>query len=163
MKNMKLICLVALVILSITAAGQDSLQQARLKSLQGKIATFSSFAKKDSLFMICFWSVESEESITELNSINNNLEQWQKQVPFRFMAVSADEGKMVSRFRPTYNMNAWTFEAYDDLYGDLRRALHSNNLPQSMIIFKNEVIYEQSGWTPGTESYMIERLHSLKH
>ena len=79
------------------------------------------------------------------------------------MAVSADEGKMVSRFRSTYNMNAWTFEAYDDLYGDLRRALHSNNLPQSMIIFKNEVIYEQSGWTPGTENYMIERLLSLKH
>ncbi len=160
---MKSICVIALVMFSLTAAGQDSLQLARLKSLQGKIATFSSFAKKDSLFMICFWSVESEESITELNSINTNLEQWQKLVPFRFMAISSDEGRMTSRFRPTYNMNGWTFEAYDDLYGDLRRALHSNNLPQSMIIFKNEIIYEQSGWTPGTENYMIERLQSLKH
>jgi hypothetical protein len=163
MKNMKSAWMITLVMLSLTVAGQDSLQQARLKSLQGKIATFSSFAKKDSLFMICFWSVESEESITELNSININLEQWQKQVPFRFMAISADEGKMASRFRSTYNMNAWTFEAYVDLYGDLRRALHSNNLPQSMIIFKNEIIYEQSGWIPGTENYMIERLLSLKH
>jgi len=160
---MKSVWMIGLVMLSFTAAGQDSLQLARLKSLQGKIAAFSSFAKKDSLFMICFWSVESEESITELNSININLEQWQKQVPFRFMAVSADEGRMASRFRSTYNMNAWTFEAYVDLYGDLRRALHSNNLPQSMIIFKNEIIYEQSGWTPGTENYMIERLLSLKH
>ena len=60
------------------AGGQDSLQQARLKSLQGKIAPFSAFAKKDSLFLICFWSVNSEESITELNSINANLENWQK-------------------------------------------------------------------------------------
>ena len=141
--------MIFLVMISMLAEAQDSLQQARLKSLQGKIAPFSCFAKKDSLFLICFWSVESEESITELNSINANLEQWQKQVPFRFMAVSADEGKVAGRFRPTYNMNGWTFEAYDDLYGDLRRALHSNNLPQSMIIFKNEVVYEQSGWSSG--------------
>lgn len=160
---MNSVWMIALVMLSLTAAGQDSLQQARLKSLQGKIAPFSFFAKKDSVFMICFWSVESEASITELNSINTNLEQWQKQVPFRFMAISADEGKMAGRFRTTYNMNAWTFEAYVDLYGDLRRTLHSNNLPQSMIIFKNEIIYEQSGWTPGTENYLIDRLLSLKH
>jgi hypothetical protein len=152
-----------LVLFSLTAAGQDSLQQARLKSLQGKIAPFSVFAKKDSLFLICFYSVESEESISELNSINTNLGQWQSLVPFRFMAVSADEGKTASRFRPNYNMNGWTFEAYTDLYGDLRRALHSNNLPQNMILFKNEVIYEQSGWTSGSENYLIQRLLSMKH
>jgi hypothetical protein len=163
MKNTLLFMMIFLIMFSKTASGQDSLQFARLKSLQGKIAPFSFFAKKDSLFVICFWSVESEESITELNSINTNLDHWQSQVPFRFMAVSADEGRMSSRFRPTYNMNAWTFEAYIDLYGDLRRAVHSNNIPQSVILFKGEVIYEQSGWTPGTENYLIDRLLTLKH
>jgi hypothetical protein len=79
------------------------------------------------------------------------------------MAISADEGRMTSRFRPTYNMNAWTFEAYIDLYGDLRRVVHSNNIPQSIILYKGEVIYEQSGWTPGTENYLIDRLLTLKH
>lgn len=160
---MKSIWMIFLVMFSIAANGQDSIHVARLKSLQGKIAPFSVFAKKDSLFMICFWSVESEESITELNSINASLEHWQTLMPFRFMAVCADEGRTTSRFRPMYNMNGWTFEAYIDLYGDLRRALHSNNIPQSMILFKGEVIYEQSGWSPGTENYMIERLLSLKH
>ena len=159
---MKAIWFLTLVVFFFSAAGQDSLQQARLKSLQGKIAPFSTFAKKDSLFLICFWSVESEESITELNSISTNLEHWQTMVPFRFMAVSVDEGKTASRFRPTYNMNGWTFEAYVDLYGDLRRALHSNNFPQSMILYKNEVVYEQSGWTSGTENYLIQRLASMK-
>jgi hypothetical protein len=79
------------------------------------------------------------------------------------MAVAADEGKTASRFRPVYNMNGWTFEAYIDLYGELRKSLHSNNLPQSLIIYKNEVIYEQTGWTPGTENYLIQRLVSMKH
>lgn len=152
-----------MILFSLAAAGQDSLQQAKLKSLQGKIAPFSVFAKKDSLFLICFWSVASEESITELNSINSNLENWQKLANFRFMAVSVDEGKAANRLRPVYNMNGWTFEAYTDLYGDLRKSLHSNNLPQSMIVYKNQIIYQQSGWTAGTENYLLQRLLSIKN
>ena len=152
-----------MILFSLAAAGQDSWQQAKLKSLQGKIAPFSVYAKKDSLFLICFWSVASEESITELNSINSNLENWQKMANFRFMAVSVDEGKSANRLRPVYNMNGWTFEAYTDLYGDLRKSLHSNNLPQSMIVYKNQIIYQQSGWTAGTENYLLQRLLSIEN
>ena len=150
------------VLFSLSVSAQESLQDAKIKSLQGKIAAFSVFAKKDSLFLICFWSLSSDESITELNSINANLEHWQTLLPFRFMAVSVDEGKVANRLRPVYNQNSWTFEAYSDLYGDLRKALHSNNLPQSMIVYKNEIIYEQSGWTEGTENYLIQKLLSMK-
>ncbi|HET6999722.1 MAG TPA: hypothetical protein VFI33_00345 [Puia sp.] len=159
---MKKVLMFCLVLFSLNALAQGSLQDAKIKSLQGKIAPFSVFAKKDSLFLICFWSVSSEESVTELNSINANLEHWQSLVPFRFMAVSVDEGKLANRLRPMYNQNSWTFEAYSDLNGELRNALHSNNLPQSMIVYKNEIIYEQSGWTSGTENYLIQKLLSMK-
>jgi hypothetical protein len=160
---MKVILMFSLVLFSLGASAQGSIQEAKIKSLQGKIEPFSVFAKKDSLFLICFWSVSSDESITELNSINANLEHWQSLLPFRFMAVSIDEGKLANRLRPVYNQNSWTFEAYSDLYGDLRKALHSNNLPQSLIVYKNEIIYEQSGWTGGTENYLFQKLLSMKH
>jgi hypothetical protein len=160
---MKPIFVFCLIFVSLAAVSQDSLQQARLRSLQGKIVTYSSIAKKDSLFLVCFWSASSDESITELNAFNANLEGWQKMKPFRFLAVSVDEGKAANKLRPLYNMNGWSFEAYVDLYGDLRRALHSNNLPQSVIIYKNDIIYEQSGWTSGSENYLIQKLFSLKN
>jgi hypothetical protein len=160
---MKKILMFSLILFSLSASAQGSIQEAKIKSLQGKIEPFSVFAKKDSLFLICFWSLSSDESITELNSINTNLEHWQSLLPFRFMAVSVDEGKLANRLRPVYNQNSWTFEAYSDLYGDLRKAMHSNNLPQSMILYKNEIIYEQSGWTAGTENYLIQKLLSMKH
>jgi hypothetical protein len=159
---MKKILMFCVVLFSLRSSAQESFQDAKIKSLQGKIAPFSVFAKKDSLFLICFWSLSSDESMTELNSINANLEHWQSLLPFRFMAVSVDEGKLANRLRPAYNQNSWTFEAYSDLYGDLRKALHSNNLPQSMIVYKNEIIYEQSGWTNGTENYLIQKLLSMK-
>jgi cytochrome c biogenesis protein CcmG/thiol:disulfide interchange protein DsbE len=159
---MQKILVFCLFLSSLSTSAQETLQDAKIKSLQGKIAPFSVFAKKDSLFLICFWSVSSEESIAELNSINANLEHWLSLVPFRFMAVSIDEGKQANRLRPVYNQNSWTFEAFSDLYGDLRKVLHSNNLPQSMIIYKNEIVYEQSGWTSGTENYLIQKLLSMK-
>ncbi len=143
------------------AIAQDSLLQARLKSLKGVTQSFSQFAKKDSLFLICFWSTTSDESTGELNAINADLEKWKSAVPFRFMAISVDEGKDIRKLRPTYNMNSWTFELYSDLYGDLRRALHSNNLPQSMIIFRNQLIYQQSGWTEGSENYLFQKLLAI--
>jgi cytochrome c biogenesis protein CcmG, thiol:disulfide interchange protein DsbE len=160
---MKTVLVFFLIGFSISGSCQDSLQQARLKTLQGKIRSFSSIAKKDSLFLICFFSVNSEESISELNSINTNLESWQNMKHFRFLAVSVDEGNAANKLRPVYNMNEWKFEAYDDLYGDLRKSLHSNNFPQSLILYKNEIVYEQSGWTTGTENYLIQQILSIKH
>jgi hypothetical protein len=161
--GMKTNIIFCLILFYFTAAGQDSLQQARLKTIQGKIVPFSTISKKDSLFLICFWSINSEESITELNTINANLENWQRMRPFRFLAVSVDEGIAANKLRPVYNMNEWKFEAYDDLYGDLRRSLHSNNFPQSIIMYKNDIIYQQTGWTAGTENYLFQRILSVKN
>lgn len=160
---MKPIFIFCLILFSTVLQGQDSLQLARLKSLQGKIATFSTLAKKDSLFLIYFWSTASEGSINELNAIQSNLEKWQSMKNFRFMAVSADEGKAANKIRSIYNMNSWTFEMFTDLYGDLRRALHSNNIPQAMILYKKDLIYEVSGYTPGAENYLIQKLLLIKN
>ncbi len=160
MKTKLLLCF---LLFSLAASAQDSLQYARLKSLQNKTGSFKEFAKKDSLFLICFWSVNSEESIAELNSLNANLENWKSMKPFHFMAISVDENKNANRMRPTYNMNGWTFDSYADQFGDIRRSLHSNNLPQSMIVYKNQIIYQQTGWSPGAENYLIQRILAVKN
>lgn len=159
---MKSIFICMLILLSLYAKSQDSLQAARLKSLKGIVTPFSTIAKKDSVFLIYFWSTNSELSINELNVINANLEKWQSMKSFRFLAVCVDDAKSSGKVRPIYNMNSWTFEVFTDLYGDLQRALNSKNFPQSMILYKNEVIYEQSGSATGSENYLIERIMSIK-
>jgi hypothetical protein len=159
---MKSIFISILILLSMSVMSQDSIQVARLKSLKGIITPFSTIAKKDSIFLIYFWSTNSDLSIDALNAINANLEKWQSMRSFRFLAVCVDDAKSAGKVRPVYNMNSWTFEVYTDLYGDLRRALNSKNFPQSMIVYKNEVIYEQSGSATGSENYLIERIMSIK-
>src|SRR5665213_3803012 len=114
---MKNFVLFLLVFSAVAAQAQDSLLQARLKTLRGAVSPFSVIAKKDSLFLICFWSTTSDESITEMNTLNEQIDNWKSSIPFRFMGVCVDEGKLANKLRPTYNMNSWTFDVYSDLYG----------------------------------------------
>ena len=58
-------------------------------------------------------------------------------------------------------MNGWMFEVYSDPEGELRKALNSKNLPQAMIIKGDKVIYQQSGFEPGTEKYLFQKIQAI--
>jgi hypothetical protein len=145
------------------AQAQSGLSAAMLKPAHGAAATYSTFTQKDSLVLICFWSVNSEESLNELNAINTKYDGWKQNTKFKMMAVSVDEGKLINRVRPTAIMNGWTFEVYDDFNEDLRKALNSNNFPQSFIIKNGKIVYQQSGYEAGTENYLFDKLASASN
>ena len=154
----KLSFVFSLVAALSTVQAQSGLSAAMLKPAHGAIAPYSSFTQKDSLILVCFWSVNSEESLTELNAINSKYEDWKQSVKFKMMAVSVDEGKLINRVRPTAIMNGWTFEVFDDFNEDLRKALNSNNFPQSFVIKNGKIVYQQSGYEAGTENYLFDKL-----
>ena len=132
-----------------------------LKTLHGTTVSFSALTQKDSLILVCFFACTSDISINELNAINSNYEKWKSEIHFKMLAVSVDQGKNANRVRPTVNMNGWTFDVYTDINGDLQKTLNSNNLPQSMILKKGVVLYQQSGYQPGTENYLFERIKAI--
>lgn len=146
------------ILASFTVHAQTALSSAIIKSLRGATASFSSFTQKDSLILICFWSVNSDVSIDELNAINAHYDSWKEAVKFKLMAVSVDEGKLANRVRPTAIMNGWTFDIFIDINSDLQKALSSNNFPQSFIIKKGKVVYQQSGYETGTENYLFQKI-----
>jgi AhpC/TSA family protein len=144
-----------------TVLAQGSLESAQLKNLHGKIQTFSQITQKDTMVLICFWSTVSDPSIAELNAINQRYEQWQSGFKFRLMIVSIDDPKTASKVRPMVNMNEWTFDVYTDINGDLKKALHADNLPESMILKNGKLVYQQSGYEAGSENYLFQKLLAL--
>jgi hypothetical protein len=143
---------------SFFSHAQTTLSSVMLKPMRGAVASFSSFIQKDSLILICFWSVNSDETINELNAINTHYDNWKETVKFKLMAVSIDEGKIANRVRPTVIGNGWTFTVLIDINGDLRKTLSSSNLPQSFIIKNGKVVYQQSGYDVGTENYLFQKI-----
>ena len=164
MKKMGIILVYALCSLScLSLQAQNSLSSATLKTLKGSFVPFSSIMQKDSLVLICFWSIASDATISELNAIQSHYEKWKEALSFKLMAVCIDEGKALSKLRPTVNMNEWTFDVYADIRGELRKALNSNNLPQCMIIHHGFMVYEQSGYEPGVENYLFQKMRSISN
>ena len=158
MRYFKKIFLSLFIFSFFSVHAQTALSSAMLKPARGAIAPFSSFTQKDSLILICFWSVNSDVSIDELNAINAHYDSWKEAVKFKLMAVSVDEGKLANRVRPTAIMNSWTFDVFVDINSDLQKALSSNNFPQSFIIKKGKVVYQQSGYEAGTENYLFQKI-----
>lgn len=161
MLSQKIISLIFFIFSICHLHAQTPLSTAQLKTMHSTIVPFSSAIQKDSLILICFWSVSSDKSIDELNAINTHYEKWKKSVPFRMLAVSIDHDRDANKVRPMVNTTEWKFDVYIDINGDLQKALNSTNLPQAMILEKDKVIYEQSGYEAGSENYLFQKMHSL--
>ena len=127
-----------LIIIGLFCTGlraQNAAGDAQIKNLHGKMVSFSSVTQKDSLVLVCFWSAAS--------------------------LVRAGRVVLSTKIRPMVNENGWLFDVYADINGDLRKALKSNNLPQSMIIRRGKVIYEQSGYETGSENYLFQKIQTI--
>jgi cytochrome c biogenesis protein CcmG, thiol:disulfide interchange protein DsbE len=145
----------------LSAQAQVPLDSIQLKTLKGPMISYGDLARKNPVILVCFWSVNSDPSINELNAINKQYEKWKQLASFKLMAVCVDQGNLLNRMRPTFNMNGWTFDVYADINGDLQRALSFNAPPQSMLLQNGKVVYQQSGFQAGTEDYLFSQVKSL--
>jgi len=145
----------------LSAQAQVPLDSIQLRTLKGPIISYSTLARKNPVILICFWSVNSDPSINELNAINQQYGKWKQLASFTMMAICVDQGNLLNRMRPTFNMNGWTFDVYADINGDLKQALSSGNVPQSVILQNGKVVYQQSGFEAGTENYLFSKIQSL--
>src|SRR5882757_3211663 len=150
-----------LLVSFLSAQAQVPLDSVQLKTLRGPMISYGELARKSPVILICFWSVNSDPSINELNAINKQYEKWKQLASFKLMAICVDQGNLLNRMRPTFNMNGWTFDVYADINGDLQQALSSNNVPQSMVLQNGKVVYQQSGFAAGTEDYLFSQVKNL--
>jgi len=141
-----------------SSATPDSIQ---LKTVKGKMVSYSSVTGGSQLLLICFWSVNSDASIDELNALNTQYAKLKKPLPFTLLGICIDEGNLVNRMRPMAQQNSWVFDVYADIDGGLQRQLHFTQPPQAFIVEKGQVVYVQSGFSSGSENYLLSKLRAL--
>lgn len=158
------ICLSFLLTLIIynTAAGQNSLPDTKIRSLQGNDILFNSFGNaKDTAVIISFWATWCIPCIQELNTINDQFEERQKETPFRFVAISIDDARTAQKVKPFVAGKGWPFEIYLDPNSDLKRALNIIDVPHILIIKNGKIVYQHSGYVNGNEEELFEKLKSI--
>ena len=113
-------------------------------------------------FIISFWSLTCKPCIIELNAINEQLDEWRKEVSFDVVAVSVDDVRASSRARGMANGFDWNFICLFDKNQDLRRAMNVSLTPQTYVVDgKGNIVYSHSGYTPGSELELLDKLKEI--
>ena len=158
----KLLFLMLAVMVGVGASAQ-SLPDVKIENQEGKVISTKSLADGTPM-IISFWSTTCKPCIMELNAINDNLVDWLEEVDMKVVAISVDDARTVSRARAMTKGQGW--DDYVCLYDknqDFKRAMNVSLTPHTFIVDgKGNIVYSHSGYTPGSEQELFEKIKALK-
>ena len=112
--------------------------------------------------IVSFWGDTCKPCMTELNALNEVMEEWQEEIDFNIIAVSIDDSRFTSRARSMAQGFQWGFICLFDKNQDLKRAMNVSLTPQTCIVnAKGEIVYSHTGYTPGSEYELFEKLKEI--
>lgn len=139
-------------------AQQNKMPNVTLKNLDGKSVNVSKYNSTKHPVIISFWATWCGPCINELSAIHNVYQDWQDELGIELVAVSIDDARTKKRVKPMVNGKGWDYEIILDDNHDLKRALNIINVPYTIVLYKGEVIYEHSNYTPGSEKEMYNAI-----
>ena len=158
----KLMFLMFALVMGFSASAQ-TLPDVKIENQEGKVISIREVVDGTPM-IISFWSTTCKPCIMELNAINNNLPDWLEEVDMKVVAVSVDDARTVSRARAMTQGQGW--DDYTCLYDknqDLKRAMNVSLTPHTFIVDGNgNIVYSHSGYTPGSEEELFEKIKALK-
>ena len=158
----KLMFLMFALVMGFSASAQ-TLPDVKIENQEGKVVSIREVIDGTPM-IISFWSTTCKPCIMELNAINNNLPDWLEEVDMKVVAVSVDDARTVSRARAMTQGQGW--DEYTCLYDknqDLKRAMNVSLTPHTFIVDgKGNIVYSHSGYTPGSEQELFEKIKKLK-
>ncbi len=155
---MKQLSLFSLALFTYTlSVAQSDLPPIKIKTLSGSETLFSALAaSNDTALIVSFWATWCIPCITELETINDQLEERQLITPFKLIAISVDDTRSAARVPSFVRGRGWNFPVYFDTNSDLKRALNINDIPHILIIKNGKIIYQHTGYVPGNEEELFE-------
>jgi peroxiredoxin len=158
----KLMFLMFALVMGFSASAQ-TLPDVKVENQEGKVVSIREVVDGTPM-IISFWSTTCKPCIMELNAINNNLPDWLEEVDMKVVAVSVDDARTVSRARAMTQGQGWDdFTCLYDKNQDLKRAMNVSLTPHTFIVDgSGNIVYSHSGYTPGSEEELFEKIKALK-
>lgn len=119
------------------------------------------FNEKDKLYVFAFWATWCAPCLSELDAINENYEAWKKEVNMELVAVSVDDTRTQKRVKPLLNGKKWTYTILLDTNQDLKRALSIANVPYTIVVKNQKIVYIHNGYSQGAEIELFNKLKEL--
>ena len=157
-KIFSLLCL----LLAVSVASAQQLPDVKVENAQGKIVSVRDLAQGKPM-IIAYWSIACKPCIQELNAINDALADWRSEAEVEVVAVSVDDSRLKASAKAIAQSRGWEFICLYDQNQELKRAMNVSLTPQSFVVdTEGNIIYSHSGYTPGSEQELFDKIVALK-
>ena len=157
----KILCTLAMLLCGIGLYAQSVWPDVKVENAKGEtVSTKKVLDGKPAI--VSFWGVTCKPCLTELNALNEVMEEWREEVDFNIIAVSIDDSRFTSRARSMAQGYDWQFICLFDKNQDLKRAMNVSLTPQTFVVdAEGNVVYAHTGYTPGSEYELLDKLKEL--
>jgi peroxiredoxin len=119
------------------------------------------FNEKDKLYVFAFWATWCVPCLNELDAINEHYAAWKEELNIELVAVSIDDSRTQKRVKPLLNGKKWTYSILLDTNQDLKRALSIANVPYTLVVKNQKIVYIHNGYSQGAEIELYNILKEL--
>lgn len=153
----------ALLFLSVNAIySQKQMPNVTLKSDDNKNYHLKNdFKEKDKIYVFAFWATWCGPCLNELDAIKENYPVWTKEVNMEVIAVSIDDTRTQKRVKPLLNGKNWPYKVLLDTNQDLKRALSIANVPYTVVVKNQKIVYIHNGYSQGAEKELFNKIKQL--
>ncbi len=145
-------------ILFLQSFSQTELPDMTLKNIDGTDVNIQNISQDDQVVIISLWATWCVPCKNELDAISEVYDDWKSETNVLLYAISVDDARTVRRVRPMINGKSWDYEFLLDTNNDLKRALGAATVPLTLVVKNNKILYRHSGYTPGAEDELYEKV-----
>jgi peroxiredoxin len=153
-----------LLCMLLLSAGMLALAQripsVKLQDAAGKAVQAASLIDHKTPFVVSLWMTTCKPCLKELDTLSEEMPDWEEKFPLRIYAVSVDDSRSLQRAVAIPQGRGW--EGITPLFdpnGDLRRALNVSSVPQVFVYDKEgNLFYTHIGYRPGDEQELLDEV-----
>ena len=155
---MKNLALIFTLFFSVATMAQKELPTVALTTLEGEPTSIQKMANKEGVTIVSLWATWCVPCIKELDAISDLYQDWIEETGVSLIAVSVDDSRTVKRVKSLINGKGWEYDILLDTNNDLKRALGAFSIPLTIVIKDNKIVYRHSGYSPGAEYELYEKV-----
>lgn len=154
----KILLTLAAVMAFITVASAQDFPNVSVEDRSGKEIMTKELLGKP--MIVSFWAITCKPCIMELNAMNDMYYDWLDEADFEIVAVSIDDARSSSRAKAM--SSEWEFTCLYDVNQDMKRAMNVSLTPHTFIVdAEGNIVYSHSGYTPGSEVELFEKIKEI--
>ncbi len=154
----------AAVLFAFAASAQNkTLASATVKTLEGQAINVQELGKTGKITVISFWATWCSPCKKELDAIKDYYEEWREKYGMELIAISVDDARTAAKIPAMVKEKGWDYRILVDTNKEFQQTANVNSVPHTIVLdATGNIVFEHSGYAPGDELELEEKLKELK-